>query len=232
MGLGYPPRVDMATYARRLLSAYDGLLTRHRLLTSTVSGAAMSYGGDAVVQSSSPEPHDVGRAVAFTIFGGVLTGPINYIWLDALEKAVRRLAPAGGLHALAAKVTIQSVFFQPLVYLPCFFVTNGLVRGWCASDAYEHVRAEYGATLVRLWALWTPAVIFTFGWLPVRSQAVFFSGVGFAWTAILSWTAGAGPRLAEPGGEGRHQAGASSHGTTSSPLSSSAARLRSGPTFG
>ena len=190
----------MATYARRLLSAYDGLLTRHRLPTSTVSGAALSYAGDAVVQQASPEPHDAGRSIAFTIFGGVLTGPINFIWLDALEKAVRRLAPAGGVQALAAKVMVQSVFFQPFVYLPSFYLTNTLVRGWCASDALEHVRAEYTNTLVRLWVVWTPAVIFTFGWLPVRSQAVFFSGVGFAWNVILSWTAGAGPRLASHDG--------------------------------
>ena len=181
---------------RRVLAAYDGLLTRHRLTTSTASGALLSFAGDAVVQRASPEPHDAGRAAAFTIFGGVLTGPINYVWLDALENAVRRLTPIGGARAIAAKVAIQSFFFQPCVYLPGFYVTNTLVRGWSASEAYQHVRAEYGGTLVRIWLVWTPAVIFTFGWLPVRTQAVFFSGVGFVWNVILSWHAGAGPRRA------------------------------------
>ena len=47
--------------------------------------------------------------------------------------------------------------------------------------------------LGRLWLFWTPSVVFTFAVLPVRSQAVFFAGVGFAWNVILSAYAGAGP---------------------------------------
>lgn len=181
------------TLARSIARRYDTLLQRHRLITSTVSGAVLSFAGDQVIQRSSAEPYDADRAAAFTIFGGVLTGPINYNWLDALERAVRRLAPAGGAPALAAKVTLQSVFFQPFVYLPTFFGTNAVVRGWSVGEVLAHSKAEFSGTLVRLWIVWTPAVVFTFGYLPVRQQAVFFSGVGFVWNCILSWYAGAGP---------------------------------------
>ena len=48
--------------------------------------------------------YDADRVAAFTLFGAVLTGPINYVWLDALERSVRRLAPTGGARALVYKV--------------------------------------------------------------------------------------------------------------------------------
>ena len=111
----------------RLLAAYDGLLTRHRLATTTVSGALLGGAGDVVVQHAAASS-DVDRTAAFFIFGGVLTGPINYRWLDFLAAASRSIAPQGGAASLAAKVALQSTVMQPLIYLPSFYLTNALVR--------------------------------------------------------------------------------------------------------
>ena len=50
------------------------------------------------VQSSSRSPDtsiDRERVAAFTLFGAVLTGPINYVWLEALEQWKSR---EGGLN--------------------------------------------------------------------------------------------------------------------------------------
>ena len=54
------------------------------------------------------------------------------------------------------------------------------------NEAYTHVRNSYSGTLARLWLFWTPSVLYAFGRLPVRRQAVFFAGVGFAWNVVLS----------------------------------------------
>ena len=59
---------------------------------------------------------------------------------------------------------------QPLIYLPSFYLTNAIVRGWSLPEAAAHVRAEYAATLGRLWLFWTPTVIVAFGALPLRRQ--------------------------------------------------------------
>lgn len=174
----------------RALAAYDGLLARHRLPTTTVSGAVLSGAGDALVQRASTEPLDEARLAAFTAFGGVLTGPINWKWLALLDRLVISVAPGGGGRGLAAKVLIQSFVFQPFVYLPTFFTANALVRRWDFASAYEHARATYAGTLGRLWLFWTPPVIVAFGYLPLRRQAVFFAGVGFAWNCVLSLYAG------------------------------------------
>ena len=79
-------------------------------------------------------------------------------------------------------------------YLPTFYATNAIVRRWSAAEAVEHVRGEFVGTLTKLWLFWTPTVVFAFGALPVRRQAVFFAGIGFAWNVVLSWFAGEGPR--------------------------------------
>ena len=68
------------------------------------------------------------------------------------------------------------------------------MRRWSVAEAAEHVRAGYADTLRRLWLFWTPSVCFAFGVLPLRLQAVFFAGVGFAWNVVLSAYNGAGPQ--------------------------------------
>ena len=129
------------------------------------------------------------RLIAFTVFGSLLTGPINFVWLNALEKWTSQIVPTGGFWArIGCKVFLQSTILQPFIYLPTFYSVTSIVRGWSPTEAYVKVREAYPGTLVRLWMFWTPCVVYTFGWLPVRQQAVFFSGVGFAWNVVLSLT--------------------------------------------
>ena len=101
---------------RRLLSGYNELLRRHRLPTSTVSGAILAYAGDGITQMATcvrtGDDYDARRGVAFTLFGGFFTGPINYTWLGWLDKRVTKAAPAGGLRAVALKVCAQSFVLQ------------------------------------------------------------------------------------------------------------------------
>ena len=169
-----------------LASMYDRMLSRHRMATSTTSGTVLAFGGDAFAQAGQGCEYDARRAAAFSVFGGVITGPINFMWLEALERWTTRLAPAGGLRALAVKVALQSSILQPFIYLPTFYTVTAIVRRWTPEEAYERVRDEYPGTLLKLWMFWTPSVLYAFGRLPQRQVAVFFAGVGFAWNVVLS----------------------------------------------
>ena len=124
-----------------------------------------------------------------------MTGPVNYAWLSRLDAAVRRLAPGGGTLATAAKVSIQTFFFQPCVYVPLFLGVSRV--------AGTNQRREYTTTLTSLWAFWTPIVVFAFSALPVRQQAVFFSGISLCWNALLSFLSNAPPRRLAVAGETR-----------------------------
>ena len=74
-------------------------------------------------------------------FGAVLTGPINYVWLGGLQRAVQFVAPAGGAAAVASKVAAQSTVMQPFIYLPTFFGVEAAVRGRAACRARARARA-------------------------------------------------------------------------------------------
>ena len=99
------------------------------------------------------------------------------------------------MRGLAVKVTLQTFVLQPFIYLPTFYSVTTLVRRWSADEAYARVRADYWPTLTRIWLFWTPAVLYAFGRLPKRQQAVYFAGVGFAWNVVLSLISNPGPRL-------------------------------------
>jgi hypothetical protein len=102
----------------RCLRSYDKALARHRLATSTVSGSLLAFAGDYLVQASTQAEggdFDAPRSLSFVLLGGVMTGPINYVWLGALERAVHVLAPMGGYRALACKMTLQSFVLQPFI---------------------------------------------------------------------------------------------------------------------
>lgn len=174
-----------------LVAAYDGLLLRHRLKTTSASGAVLAWAGDACTQRAtapvSSSQYDTRRGAAFTLLGGLVTGPVNFVWLAHLDRAVRYVAPGGGMRALMSKLALQSSIFQPFIYLPLFYGCSAAVRSWSFEMTTARMRAEYGRTLRTLWLFWTPCVAFAFGVLPVRQQAVFFAGVGFLWNAVLSF---------------------------------------------
>ena len=175
--------------ASRAYWAYDGLLQNHTLKTSTVSGGVLAVAGDALTQAATTNGgvYDARRGAAFGLFGATLTGPVNFLWLRRLNAIVERFAPQGGSPAVAAKVAIQSCFFQPLVYVPLFYVFTAVVRGWSFETASHRVRTEFIGTMKSIWAFWIPVCSFTFSFLPLRQQAVFMSGVSLCWNAILSW---------------------------------------------
>lgn len=190
--------------ARLVLVQYDRLLVSHPFRTSVVTGAILGWAGDALTQHrqmmeqeaenkqmgdiepAQPITFDVRRSLAFMAFSAYMSGPVNYVWLVQLQRMVSRLAPTGGIRALATKMMLQATILQPLIFLPSFFTFNGIVRGWSFQHTIERARKEYWSTLRYVWAFWTPAVAFAFGVLPIRQQAVFFAFVGFMWNACLS----------------------------------------------
>ena len=177
-------------------TVYDGLLQTQRLPTTTLTGAILALLGDAFTQAATSSVYDGSRGIAFALFGATVTGPVNYVWLGLLNDMVLRVAPNGGMTAVGAKVAIQSLFFQPCVYVPLFFAFTAIFRAWSMEQARERVVAEYPGTLKSLWLFWTPICVFTFAMLPVRQQAIFFSGVSLCWNAILSFLTNRGDIVA------------------------------------
>ena len=188
-------RFSIVPVAKRALKYYDGLLTSHRLATTTLSGMILALASDAVTQTAQvcydkknrgedESEFDADRALAFACFGGAITGPITYVWLSFID----RIATLHfGKFRTLGKVVLQMSVYEPIIYLPLFFGVNASVRGWSMSELKRRFSDEYASSLLTLWTFWTPVFWFAFRKLPVRQQSVFFSAVSFAWNALLSY---------------------------------------------
>ena len=106
------------------------------------------------------------RGAAFGAFGaGKVPGA------DQLRVARRAAArcSARGRRAVAPEVAAQSTVMQPFIYLPTFAAS----RRRCAVEhptPRSSARASH-PTLQKLWACWTPAVIFAFARLPHHGRS-------------------------------------------------------------
>ena len=89
---------------RAWFEAYDSLLQRHRLATTTVTGGVLAIVGDAFTQAATQPAYDASRGTSFALFGATVTGPVNFLWLNRLDKIVRSLAPQGGALGIGCKV--------------------------------------------------------------------------------------------------------------------------------
>ena len=178
----------LSAFPMRVLQRYDSLLTSHRLKTTTATGALLGLAGDAATQlASNPIAYDSKRGTSFALFGGAVTGPVNYLWLQRLDSLVNKLAPMGGWRAVSCKLGVQTFFFQPFVYVPLFFTFSSCTRGWTTDHALQRIREDYKTTLLSLWTFWTPICVLAFSALPMRQQAPFFSAVSLIWNGVLSF---------------------------------------------
>jgi len=175
------------TRVGKVFMRYDELLKSHRLLTSTGTGAVLALAGDAFTQSATCDNYDGVRGLCFGAFGAFVTGPVNYVWLTRLDSLVLKLAPGGGVRSVLCKVLVQSAFFQPVIYVPLFFGFSAVFRSWSTDTLLLRIKTDYPSTLRSLWGFWTPICVFTFSVVPVRQQAIFFSGISLVWNALLSF---------------------------------------------
>ena len=80
------PYNSLVRRAKSLYEAYDGLLQRHRLATTTATGTILAFAGDLCTQTATQQngldDFDMHRGLSFALFGGAVTGPVNYFWLN------------------------------------------------------------------------------------------------------------------------------------------------------
>jgi hypothetical protein len=87
---------------------------------------------------------------------------------------------------------MQSFILQPLVYLPSFYATMAVFRGWSSEEVIDRVKSEYWSTLLTLWTFWTPLVVFNFKFVPLHRQSVVFAVTSFSWNVLLSFISNRG----------------------------------------
>jgi protein Mpv17 len=86
---------------------------------------------------------------------------------------------------LLLKACLDQFVLEPPMLLLCFWAF-GAMRGTARDATAAKVRDEYAATYVADTALWLPAQLLNFRFVPVQHQALVVNGVSVGWNAYLS----------------------------------------------
>eukprot|EP01051_Picozoa_sp_SAG22_P006355 SAG22_NODE_412_length_10893_cov_14.851770_3_plen_137_part_00 len=132
---------------RGALQRYNALLLRQPVLTKLATGGSLGLVGDVVAQkvAEGRETLDYRRLAAFTVFGAGWTGLYNHWWYNTLAAWY----PGTSTAAIAYKLAWNHGVSNPLVYLPTFYVSMGVMLGLSAEEVLNKARAEYLPTMVR-----------------------------------------------------------------------------------
>lgn len=86
------------------------------------------------------------------------TGLFNHYWFEWLATVI----PGTSISAVVGKTAIQHGFCNPVLYLPLFFIFNGVANGLSQGQLVEDFKVEYWRTLAKLWAVWLPSTALQF----------------------------------------------------------------------
>jgi len=175
--------------------AYNATAERHPLVTGLVTTLLKTSAADAFAQKvvEGRRELDLRRHGMFCAFGFFYLGGFQY-WLynHAFVRLCAPLTAAVG-HTLSApvKVFIDQAIHHPLLYFPTFYALKGSLEGRPFAASMAKYRAEAWDNWKACWAVWVPAQLVNFAFVPKHMRIPFVAGISFAWTIIMSAMRGA-----------------------------------------
>eukprot|EP00933_Yihiella_yeosuensis_P017597 TRINITY_DN14663_c0_g1_i1.p1 TRINITY_DN14663_c0_g1~~TRINITY_DN14663_c0_g1_i1.p1 ORF type:complete len:178 (+),score=29.90 TRINITY_DN14663_c0_g1_i1:57-590(+) len=146
----------------RLRFAYVHSLQRFPVTTTAVASGFLGFLGDALAQAVERKRQnekqaaesqlllDRSRSFAFTVYAMAWGAFGLRPWLTLLSKYF----PGTGVQQVITKVAIHQTLWNPFVYLPTFYATNGILRDCTPEEVLEKARREYWDALFYIWKVW------------------------------------------------------------------------------
>lgn len=85
------------------------------------------------------------------------------------------------------KMIADCVWHAPLLYLPAFQITTGLIQGKSLKQCVAELRASYVQKLCAYIGIWPLAMLAIFAFVPESSRLLALCCVGFVEKAVYSW---------------------------------------------
>lgn len=182
---------DEPSFLSQPLAWYSRKLDTHPLLTKAITSGIISQSGDLLSQyveckrAKAVTFHwDMLRTARIGLLGFALVAPVVHYWYGGLA----RVFPGSSAPVVAKRVLWDQAFFSPL-FLPTWLTSLWILEGQTSADIAEMLQAEVPTALVANWALWIPAQILNFRFIPGKFQVLFSNVVALGWNAYLSFTA-------------------------------------------
>lgn len=174
----------------RLGAAYNSAAQRAPAVTGIVTTVVKTAAADAFAQLvvEKKDKVDLKRNAMFCGFGFAYLGCWQYVlyakmfpkWTLSITAIVgQRLTPP-------VLVFLDQMIHHPILYFPSFYLLRGAMEGQTASASLKSCSEDMPENLKSLWALWVPAQLINFTFVPVHLRIPFVAGVSFLWCIILS----------------------------------------------
>ena len=194
------------------------LLSRLRsapISLSLATATAKTAAADALTQRciEGRPAIDTRRTALFTVFGFYYLGGFQYWlyvrcfarWFPSAKRfgehatIADRCRDAVGLRELAAQTFLGNFVHIPLVFFPCFYVTQELITNGAApqpqhapvATALRRYRDNAWDDLRSAWAIWVPGHAIFFA-VPLWLRLPLNHAMSFAFVCVLSLTRGGG----------------------------------------
>lgn len=155
------------------------------LTCSTKAGAA-----DYIAQVSNNNSTDVGRNLAFMLYGGLYQGLCQQFMYVNLYPSW--FGTTGSPTSVLSQLVVELGIVGPLLCLPLAYVSKSLINATGIEEGlskYIH-DVQHQDLLTKYWSLWVPVNVFTFGVVPLYFRVAFVAAVSFFWIICLSMVAG------------------------------------------
>jgi hypothetical protein len=100
--------------ARRGAGDFVAQGVEHGAAPAAVRTAGTDCADDVDSCSGITSSTDVRRVALVTLYGGCFVGPLGHGWYEFLDRAARRVWPAGSPRCIAAKIAADTVIFGPI----------------------------------------------------------------------------------------------------------------------
>jgi hypothetical protein len=162
---------------------YSQKLDSHPLVTKCLTGCFILGNGDVLSQFvEGKDTWDAPRTAHFALIGLVFEAPALHYWYQYLKKVF----PGKTAKSIAGRVLWDQLAFNP-PYLVIFLTMVWKSEGIDNEKIPDLLKNTFPSALVANWIVWTPAQIFTFGWVPGKYQVLATNVVAFGWNAYLSF---------------------------------------------
>mmetsp|Transcript_76475 Transcript_76475/g.127430 ORF Transcript_76475/g.127430 Transcript_76475/m.127430 type:complete len:210 (+) Transcript_76475:109-738(+) len=184
----------------RLASTYSSALVLAPLPTKALSAAFIAFTGDALAQHSESvvTQYEWPRGLSFAVFGAGYTGAFQHHLFKQLHASCHGdmlasclntfecTTPNANWLAAAEATLINQLFVVPLLYMPLFYLVNGLARGRSLRAIVAHASRKYLDVLVVNYIFWLPVQCAMFALLVPELLVPVTCIAGIVWNFILS----------------------------------------------
>ena len=206
-GEGSPGEAPAARCLKAFADWYEEHLARSPLLVKAVTSALLYGAGDLIAQAAvtshagPSHPHyrggggggggdyarfDGARLARAVAYGGIFYPPLAHAHFNFLEYLVVARWRLDASAVPWAKMAIEQFIYWSYFSNAYYHVVIGALQGFTPLACLHRLSLTLWPTMKAQWALWVPAQVINFKYVPLRHQLNFVLVLSLAWTTFLS----------------------------------------------